>query len=123
MMKTGELIDKLHTLREQKRELEAAIKPISAEMESINNYLLEKLQEEGMPKASGKSATVSVGETVVPNVDDWDSFYDYIKKEDALYLLERRVSSTAYRELRNLIDGEIPGVTPFTKITLNLRSI
>lgn len=122
-MNIGELIDALHGLREDRRALEEQIKPITKLSEEYTNQLIHLLQEQGTPKSTSSKASVSIGEALMPNVTDWDVFYEFVKENDALYMLERRVATTAYREMRNLTGEEIPGVTPYNKVTLSLRSI
>ena len=71
--------------------------------------------------AKGVKASVSISENVIPVVKDWDSFYGYILETKQPYLLERRPSVSSFREL--LESGvEVPGLQPFTKRTLNIRS-
>ena len=83
---------------------------------------MERLEAEGLDKASGSKATVSISANTVANVEDWDSFWSYIIKNKYTHLLQRRVSDPAYREL--LEQGKrVPGVQPFVKRTLNVRSI
>ena len=122
-MTLGTLIDALQELREQKRQLEEQIKPITKRMEEIQSDVIKLMQDQGTPKASGTKASASVAEAVVPTVKDWTAVEAFIKENDAFYLMERRVSSAAYRELRQMIGDEIPGIEPFNRITLNLRSI
>jgi len=122
-MKLGPLIDKMHSLREQKRAIDKELKPITAEMEDTQMKILEVLTDIGTPTASGTKATARITETTVAQVDDWAKVEEFIKDNDALYLMERRISNAAFRELLNLTGEEIPGIKPYNRITLNLRSI
>lgn len=117
----GGLTDHLITLRERKRELEESIKGIELEISTLSDQLMEKLDAEGTDKGAGKLGSCSISTTVVPNVDDWDVFYAYIHKNKYYHLLQRRTSDAACRELFEQ-KGSIPGVTPFNKRRLNLRT-
>jgi len=117
----GSKIDAIWKLRESKRECEAEIKQLEAEINERSNELLEVMSREGLLKATGDRATVSVSELVKPNVEDWESFYSYIRKSNQFHLLERRPSVTGCRELFNT-KGKIPGVVPFTMRKVNLRT-
>jgi hypothetical protein len=55
-------------------------------------------------------------------VKDWDLVYDYIKTNDSFYLLQKRMSAAAFRELLNL-GHEVPGVEIFKDRKLNLRAL
>lgn len=118
----GALIDKLDLLRDKKRKAAEALAVVEAEYNELSTTLIERLQQEGMPKASGKKATVSISNTVVANVDDWDSFTAYVKKTGYFHLIQRRVSDPAYRELLEK-KGAVPGLKPFTKVKLNHSSL
>ena len=122
MSKIGAKIDKLHALREQKRALEEQIKQLSEQMNELENQLIAQMDEEGVTKATGNAATVSISTSVKPSVEDWDAFYAYIHRHKYYHLLERRPSVTGCRELLET-KGKIPGVIPFTQRKLNIRSI
>jgi len=118
----GSAIDDLWKLREEKRQAEEKVKEIEAKIEALQEVLLEELGKQGLDKATGKNASVSVGNTVVANVQDWDALWAYITKTKNFQLVQKRVADAAYREL--LETGRtIPGVSPFTKRRLNLRSL
>lgn len=117
----GGMTDKLVTLRDQKRELEAQITKIEAEFEETSRMLLEKLDAEGTDKGAGKKGSVSVSSSVVANVVDWDKFNAYVKRSGYFHLYQRRVADASYRELLET-KGAVPGIEPFTKRRLNVRS-
>lgn len=119
---TGAVIDQLWAAREEKRRLEAATKEVQTKIDEIETGLMDRMSEEGLDKATGKKASVSIGSSVVADVQDWDAFWAYIIKNKYTHLLQRRVSDPSYREL--LEQGKkIPGVMPFTKRKLNLRTL
>ncbi|MDM0116875.1 hypothetical protein QTI66_32635 [Variovorax sp. J22R133] len=118
----GGSIDWMWKLREKKRDLETETKKIEDEIASIEERLMTEMKAQGMDKASGSKASVSITSTVVANVIDWDAFHAYIHKNKAGHLLQRRVADPAWRELTK--DGlkPLPGTEAFTKRRLNLRS-
>lgn len=123
-MKTvGAKINKFHSLREKKRELEAKVKEVADQMSELEMELIYQMEAEGIAKASGKHATVSISESVKPRVEDWDVFYKYIRRKNWFHLLERRPHVTACRELFEKNHGKIPGVVPFTYRRLNMRNL
>jgi len=120
-MNLGAAIDKLHGLREEKRNLEAEISKIRKVMEEEEINIFALLEEQDLPGAKGHTATVSITESVVPVLENDEVFFDHIMKTGDIHLLERRPSVRAYRELRESGE-EVPGLRPFTKRTLSLRS-
>lgn len=122
----GTLIDKLEAVREKRRKLAEQDAKLKAEYDELDEEIKMRLAAEGMDKATGKKATVSISDVVVANVKDWDAFHAFIKKTGYFHLLQRRVSDPAFRELLEQ-KGEKAmakfGVEPFVKKNLNLRSV
>ena len=117
----GTTVDKLVSLRNKKRDLEASVKSLEGQIEELQSQLLEEMETAGVDKFSGKLGTVSISTNVVANVEDWDALYPYIAKNKLWHLLQRRVSDPAYRELLDA-GKKVPGVQPFSKKRLNLRA-
>ena len=118
----GAVIDQIWATREEKRRLEAQVKETSLKIEELETTLMERLEKEGLEKAAGSKASVSIGTSVVADVQDWDAFWVYILKNKYTHLLQRRVSEPAYRELLDA-GKKVPGVQPFTKRKLNIRTV
>lgn len=119
----GEIIDKMFELREQRKALEDQANKIKAEGSVLEDELMARMEANKVDKMTGRKASVSISKVVVGNVEDWDKFHQYIYKNKAGHLLQRRVSDPAYRELLETLSAgkQVPGVTPFTKKTLGLR--
>lgn len=121
-MNLGSAIDALWAKREKKREMEAKLKEVEAEIADSEVKVMELMDKEGVEKTTGKKASVSITTSVVPQVEDWDVFYAYIHRNKFYHLLERRPSVTGCRELFEN-KGKVPGVLPHTKRKLNLRTV
>lgn len=119
---TGVLIDNLWAMREKKRELEVQVKEIEMQIKTAQEDLMLHMQTEGIEKATGTKASVSLNSTVVADVQDWDAFWPYIAKNKFWHLVQKRVSDPAYRELLDL-GKKVPGVQPFTKHTVLVRTL
>ena len=76
----GALIDQIWAAREEKRRLEAEVKTVATRIAELDTQLMERLESEGLDKASGSKATVSVSTNTVADVQDWDAFWSYIIK-------------------------------------------
>jgi len=119
----GAQIDALHATREKMRELNSELKIHQAKKAELEAGLLASLEAQGIEQSRGTTATVTVTRAIVPNVLDWEAFYAYIKANDAFYLLDRRASAPSYRELLEARDGKaVPGVEPFERTTISLRT-
>ncbi len=118
----GALIDSIWASREEKRRLEIQVKEVEAAIAELQIQLMERMEAEGTDKAQGSKASVTISKNVVANVEDWDAFWAYVIKKKYTHLLQRRVSDPVYREL--LEAGQnVPGVEPFTKRALTVRSL
>ena len=114
------LIDEMVLVRDTKRDLEEQIKSLNTTLTDLQTRYIQRCKEVGTDYARGKLGSATIVETVVPKIDDWDLVAEWIKDNDALYLLHRRISSVAWKELQDM--GEtIPGIEPFTKTTVSLR--
>ena len=118
----GATIDRIWASREEKRKLEAQVKEVSETIADLEEKLLERMQAEDTDKAAGAKASVSITKATVANVDNWDLLFPYIAKNKLWHLVQRRVSDPAYRELLDM-GKKVPGVQPFIKTKLNVRSI
>lgn len=119
---TGSTIDSIWAKREQKRAADQVVKVIEAEIEALEEVLMARMDKEETTKAQGGKASVSITQAVVANVEDWDAFYAYVAKNKFFHMLQKRVSDPSVREVWDS-GKKIPGVQPFTKRKLNVRSL
>lgn len=91
-----------------------------ANIDQLETAILAKLQEQGIEKGSHAGYSFGKSIAVVPQVDDWDAFYKYIGRTKYYHLLERRPATAGCRELFET-KGKIPGVVPFSKVSLSFR--
>lgn len=118
----GAAIDSMWGLREKKRSLDAQIKTVEADIKLLETSMFELLDAQDTRKAEGKNASVSINESVVCNVEDWDALWPWIAKTKNFHLVQKRVSDPGIRELWAL-GKVIPGTQPFTKRSLSLKSL
>lgn len=118
----GSVIDKLWALRERKRMAEETVSKIADEITKLEEIALTRLDAEQVTSAKGAVASLSVTTNVVGNVTDWDEFWKFVIKTKNTHLLQRRISDPAFRELLEL-GKKVPGVQPFNKRRLNLRTL
>lgn len=122
----GQLLDQLAKQRKIKADLDAKVKDVEGVINNLKLEILNALQNSGMSKASSKLLTVSVKQDVVPEVTDWDAFYAFIKKNNYFHLLQRRVSTAAWKELYEQLSAkkkEVPGTQPFVKVDLGITTL
>ena len=66
----GKLIDAITDNREKQRKLNDQLKALKEEYEALEETIKQRLDTEGMDKATGKKATVSICKVIVANVVD-----------------------------------------------------
>lgn len=115
-----DLIDEMVRIRDQKRVREEQIKELNKQLSDLQSRFIQSAKAAGTEYARGSLGSATIVETVVPQIDDWEAVAEWIKEHDALYLLHRRVSSVAWKELQDM-GKTIPGIEPFTKISVSLR--
>lgn len=113
----GSIIDTYRAIYDQRAELNAQAKELTKQMEELAPKILGQLDDLGIDSAKGKVASVRVEEKIRPAVKDWDAFYNFIRENDAWFLLERRPTALAYADMIKAGD-EVPGVE-----ALHLREI
>lgn len=120
----GSLIDQLDDAREVKRALAVQVKAAEENYKIIESQIIERLDSEESRKGEGRKAGVSITEVTVANIVDFDELTKYIKRTGYFHLFQRRISDPAFRELLEREKKHVvPGLEPFTKRNLNLRSL
>lgn len=121
MSNLGDMIDRHNELRNEKRRLNEQLKQVNEDIFHSEAAVLEALDAAGLEHAKIDGVSVSVTEQTMPNVTDWDQLYDFIRQNDAMYMLQRRVSTGPYREMLQM-EQEVPGVEPYVQRKVNMRA-
>jgi len=121
MAEIGTLIDLIQTAREEKSRLEKEVKKYSSKIETLEHEIIKTLGDLQLEKASHNGITVEPRRETFPHVENWEQFHAYILETGSLFLLEKRPTVLAYRELLEL-GREVPGVVPFVKTKLSVRT-
>jgi hypothetical protein len=116
----GECLAFLHANKKERSVLTKQVDELKEAYDETELRLIHLIKDQKLEglHANGISATIS--ETSFGGIDDFQAFEDYIIENNALYLLQRRISQAAYNDLKQA--GEtVPGLKDFTKTTLSLR--
>jgi hypothetical protein len=119
----GGLIDELFLVREQRRKLAETDKDLRDQYAELEARLIAALDLQETTQARGRSATATLNEEELATVIDWSQVHDFIRSQNAFYLLQRRINSAAWREAANERGEPIPGTTVFKKRSIALRRI
>jgi hypothetical protein len=119
----GGLIDELFLLREQRRKLAETDKNLQAQYAELETRLIAALDLQQTSMARGRSATATLNEEELATVTDWSQVHDFIRSQNAFFLLQRRINSAAWREAAAERGEPIPGTTVFKRRSIALRRI
>lgn len=118
----NELIEKRAEIKRETELLNTRLKDLKTAQDEIDLALLKKMDAEGLSRTANGEYSVSINEDTVPEVVDWDALYGHVMETRDFSLIQRRVSSTAYKELLKLGEG-VPGLSPRTIRKINFRSL
>ena len=121
-MNINELIEERSSVKTEMAELNSQLKELRSKQDELDFQLITKLDEQGLSRTANDKASVSINQDTVPDVIDWDALYEHINTTKDYSLLQRRVSSTAYKELLKLGE-EIPGLQPREIRRINFRNL
>ena len=115
--KLNDLLAEYGRVRDGITELKAQEKEYNAEKRELEAQIAIRMQDEGLEKISNGGRTLSLKKEIVPTVENWDAFQEYVAETKRFELMQKRMSATAYREAISLGE-DIPGVesTELTKI-------
>jgi hypothetical protein len=119
-MTPGDLVAKLTEVRDARRAVAARDKELVEEWRAAEAALMAVLDAQGTNKVGTPAGTATLTEDDVPLVKDWDTFLNDCRENDRLYLLQRRVATKAWKELKD--NGfEVAGVETYKKRSISLR--
>jgi len=85
-------------MRERIRELEDKVKSIKEQQAVVADKMLELCNEQDANSLATKNGTISRRLNSSYWTSDWDSFYNFIKENDAYHLLEKRIHNGNMKE-------------------------
>lgn len=106
MTDTQESVDKLvavyikirDNIRETEERHKAEIAELKEQFDIVANNLLELCNEQNMDSIRTPAGTVTRRVSSRYWTSDWDSMYQFIKEQDAPYLLEQRIHNSNMRQ-------------------------
>ena len=116
------IIDERALIKAQMDGLNKRLKEFREALDQVDRLLLKKMDNEGLSRTANDMASVSINEDIVPDVTNWDKLYEHVQETGDFSLIQRRVSSTAYRELLKLGE-QVPGLESRTIRRINFRSL
>jgi len=112
------MLDLREEIRKESVLLEVKKKKLKKiEEDAIAMLLKKELRSMSLPEGG----SISANPEVVAQVQEWDDVFKYIKRNNAFYLLYRRINNAPWREeVKSRRNKEVPGISPFTRYKLSL---
>ena len=121
-MTIGKLISQRGKIRAELAKNEEAKKKIKARYDINELELIAAMEEEGTDTGRTRDFTATRIESDLPQGDDWEAAYRWIRRNNMFELLHRRISSTVWKQLVEDRKGRaIPGIGTYTKVGISLR--
>ena len=123
---TDKLVKVYIKMRDKRSELKHAYEEedakIKEQMESIETILLETCKQAGASSIKTTAGTVIRGVKTQYWTSDWESMHKFIKENNALELLERRISQRAMGEFLQTHPDKMPaGMNVESRYTVTIR--
>lgn len=101
---------------------ESEVETIKAQQEEVKNALKDQMLALGMSSVRTEQGTVVLSTKTRYNTQDWDSFKEFVKENDALDLLEKRIAQTNMGQFLADNPGLVPpGLNSVTEYAISVR--
>ncbi|HBA57500.1 MAG TPA: hypothetical protein DCZ37_06510 [Alteromonas macleodii] len=118
----GDVINAKAKIKEQLDALSVQEKELKEQNEELDRKLFSMMDKDGVSRTANDSFSASINTDTVPNVTDWDAFYQHCLDTQQLTLFQKRVTSLACKEL--WAAGEsIPGIEQREIRRINFRKL
>ena len=106
-MTLPELVELRAERKDKTAALNKAAKQAKEELDDVEGVIIAKIDAIGVEGTNVGGFAVNIVEEFVPTDIEWDTFLPWAAENDQLHLLQRRMSSTAWREYESIY-GEYP---------------
>ena len=118
----GQISDEILKVQKDVKKLNEKISVLEKEKAVLCDELMKAADEQKLEKGGGKKSTFNIHPETVPQMENWDLFYEFMYKKKWLHLLQRRAATVACRELWEKAMA-IPGVEKFTLTKVTVKEV
>jgi hypothetical protein len=102
-------------------EAKAAVKKLDDRMKKLEAWLQMKMHTDGVNALPTDAGTAYKANVEQATVSDMDAFLEYVRANDAYYLLEKRVSKLGVKALLEENQPLPPGINWYTSTAIHVR--
>lgn len=120
--KQSEWPDLLYSMRQERLALQKQVDELEANEKAFKEHIVQTIPKSNAAGVMGQHYKIQVVTKEVPQVNDWTSFYAYVKKTSGFDLLNKALNKAAVQE-RWDAGKQVPGVKAFDAVTVSLTKI
>jgi len=99
-----------------------AVAAIKTQQDTLKTAIKDEMLRLGVKSVRTDGGTISLSTKTRYSTDDWDAFKEFIKENDALELLEKRISQSNMATFLEENPGKVPaGLNSFTEYAVSVR--
>lgn len=118
----GDIADEILALQVEEKALQQQIDDLEKQGRTLKEELRQLAEKEGLSTGGGTTSKFSIDLETLPQISNIDAFYDFMKQNDYMHLLQRRPAVKACRELWE--QGlAIPGIDKFTQYKVTVKGV
>ena len=104
------------------QDYDTAVAAIKAQQDTVKTAIKDEMLRLGVKSVRTDGGTISLSTKTCYSTDDWDAFKEFIKENDALELLEKRIAQTNMATFLEENPGKVPaGLNTFTEYAVSVR--
>jgi hypothetical protein len=120
-LRLGTLIDRLGKADLAQKEANAELEKAKARRAKIEQELYDRFSKHELDGASGKAFAVKLRRSKNPSLKDWKKLAQYIYRNKALDLFQRRLAKTAWLDRMAANNGKpIPGIVSYDVVKISI---
>ena len=118
----GDIADDIQRLAATIKEKQDEIDVLESQELALKAELIKAAEAAGLTAGKTTTASWKVEQQTVPQVKDWESFYEYIMNNQYFHLLQKRPAVKACQELwdKGIV---IPGAEKFTQPKVSVKGV
>lgn len=104
------------------QEYDNATAQIKQQQDAVKTAIKDEMLRLGVKSVRTDGGTISLSTKTRYSTDDWDAFKEFIKENDALELLEKRISQSNMATFLEENPGKVPaGLNSFKEYAVSVR--
>lgn len=96
------------TIREREEQFKQELEVLKQQQKIVSDFLLGKMSDMEIDSMRTPFGTVSRRVSSRYWTNDWESFYEFVRENDAPYLLERRIHNSNMKEFLEMHPDKFP---------------